>query len=160
MDGEQKVMEQKAGDTLEVQSPFNASKPETVLSSPPPPVQDHSVDQTDVVSEQAKNTQKQPVSSESGERRTEAIKRDATPPPPPGNGSHDDSTIEGTELPAQQQPAGPQSNLGTAQSQQNTMEVQRPTTTGDDEPKSNDTTPNTESSAQTTPQPQEINGTQ
>ncbi|ORC83959.1 uncharacterized protein TM35_000521030, partial [Trypanosoma theileri] len=71
MDGEQKVMEQKAGDTLEVQSPLNASKPETVLSSPPPPVQDHSVDQTDVVSEQAKNTQKQPVPSESGERRTE-----------------------------------------------------------------------------------------
>ncbi|ORC84211.1 uncharacterized protein TM35_000471060 [Trypanosoma theileri] len=71
MDGEQKVMEQKAGDTLKVQSPLNASKPETVLSSPPPPVQDHSGDQTDVVSEQAKNTQKQPVSSESGERRTE-----------------------------------------------------------------------------------------
>ncbi|ORC81503.1 uncharacterized protein TM35_001151100, partial [Trypanosoma theileri] len=55
MDGEQKVMEQKAGETLEVQSPFNASKPGTVLSPPPPPVQDHSGDQTDVVSEQAKN---------------------------------------------------------------------------------------------------------
>ncbi|ORC83493.1 uncharacterized protein TM35_000681250, partial [Trypanosoma theileri] len=65
------VMEQKAGDTLEVQRTLNASKPGTVLSSPPPPVQDHSGDQTDVVSEEAKNTQKQPVPSESGERRTE-----------------------------------------------------------------------------------------
>ncbi|ORC84046.1 uncharacterized protein TM35_000501000, partial [Trypanosoma theileri] len=58
-------------DTLEVQTPLNASKPGTVLSSPPPPVQDHSGDETDVVSEEAKNTQKQPVSSRSGERRTE-----------------------------------------------------------------------------------------
>ncbi|ORC84252.1 uncharacterized protein TM35_000471470 [Trypanosoma theileri] len=92
--------------------------------------------------------------------KTEAIKRDATPPPPPGNGSHRDSTSERTELPAHSQPAGQQSNLGTAQSQQNTMEVQRPTTTGEDEPKSNDTTPNTESAAQTTAQPQEIIGPQ
>ncbi|ORC81509.1 uncharacterized protein TM35_001141040, partial [Trypanosoma theileri] len=70
MDGEQKVMEQKLGNTLEVQRTLNASKPGTVLSSSPP-VQDHSGDQTDVLSEQAKNTQKQPVSSESGERRTQ-----------------------------------------------------------------------------------------
>ncbi|ORC84222.1 uncharacterized protein TM35_000471170 [Trypanosoma theileri] len=101
------------------------------------------------------------VTSELNGHQTGDIKRIGTPtPPPPGNGSHDDSTIEGTELPAQPQPAGQQSNLGTAQSQQNTMEVQRPTTTGEDEPKSNDTTPNTESAAQTTPQPQEDNGTQ
>ncbi|ORC83142.1 uncharacterized protein TM35_000771040 [Trypanosoma theileri] len=84
------------------------------------------------------------VTSELNGHQPAEIKGNATPPP--GNGSSGDSTIQGTELPAQ--------------SQQNTMEVQPPTTTGEDEPKSNDTTPNTESVAQTTAQSQEDNGTQ
>ncbi|ORC84258.1 uncharacterized protein TM35_000471530 [Trypanosoma theileri] len=72
MDGEQKVKQQKAGDTLEVQTPLNASKPETVLSSPHAhTVQDVSINQRSEVTEQTESTQKQPLPSESDERRTE-----------------------------------------------------------------------------------------
>ncbi|ORC84371.1 uncharacterized protein TM35_000451090 [Trypanosoma theileri] len=59
-----KVVEGELGDSSQGHGRGNKSKPETVLS-PVSPVKDHSGDQTDVVTKQAKNTQKQPLPSES-----------------------------------------------------------------------------------------------